>query len=260
MKLTFLGSGSAFTVGSDNYHSNMLLESDTGKRLLIDCGSDVRFSLHEVGLTYRDIDAVYISHLHADHAGGLEWLSFTTKFDPLCAKPTLFVNEKTVYDLWNKVLAGGLSSIQGVIADLSTYFHVKPIKENGGFQWEGIEFRTVQTVHIVSGFTIVPSYGLIFTINDLTVFITTDTQFAQNQLMSFYQMANVIFHDCETNSIRSCVHAHYSELLTLPDEVKRKMWLYHYNPGHLPDAKQDGFRGFVLKGQVFDFSNPKTFL
>lgn len=260
MKLTFLGSGSAFTVGTDNYHSNMLLESDSGKKLLIDCGSDARFALHEIGLSYRDIDAVYISHLHADHAGGLEWLGFTTKFDPLCHKPTLFVNEKTVYDLWNKVLAGGLSSIQGIVADLSTYFNIKPIKENGNFHWEGIEFRTVQTVHIISGFTIVPSYGLIFTINDIITFITTDTQFAPNQLMVFYEMADVIFQDCETNSTRSGVHAHYTELITLDDVIKHKMWLYHYNPGDLPDSKQDGFRGFVKKGQVFDFYNPKTLL
>ena len=27
-----------------------------------------------MGLGYADIDAVYISHLHADHVGGLEWL------------------------------------------------------------------------------------------------------------------------------------------------------------------------------------------
>jgi len=31
------------------------------------------------------------------------------------------------------------------------------------------------------------------------------------------------------------VHAHYDELLTLP---KKKMWLYHYGPGPLPDAKK----------------------
>lgn len=238
----------------------MLLETDDNKKLLIDCGSDARFSLYELGLSYRDINAVYISHLHADHAGGLEWLSFTTKFDPACHKPTLYINEKTTYDLWNKVLAGGLSSLQGVIADLSTYFHVKPIKENGSFIWEKIEFNIVQTIHIVSGFTIVPSYGLIFTINDITVFITTDTQFSHNHLMSFYQMADVIFHDCETNSVKSGVHAHYNELVTLDAPTKSKMWLYHYNPGSLPDAKKDGFRGFVKKGQVFDFSDPKSFL
>ena len=39
MRLTFLGTGSAFTM--QNFQSNMLLE-DGGRRLLIDCGGDVR--------------------------------------------------------------------------------------------------------------------------------------------------------------------------------------------------------------------------
>ena len=45
----------------------------------------------------------------------------------------------------------------------------------------------------------------------------------------------------------------FSELDTLPAEIKKKMWLYHYQPGHLPDAKEHGFQGFVKKGQVFEY-------
>ena len=92
MKLIFLGSGSAFTM--DNYQSNMILETETTeveslslshkgvdvdvdlattrKRLLIDCGSDIRWSLAEQGLSYKDIQNIYISHLHPDHFSGLE--------------------------------------------------------------------------------------------------------------------------------------------------------------------------------------------
>jgi hypothetical protein len=31
------------------------------------------------------------------------------------------------------------------------------------------------------------------------------------------------------------------------------MWLYHYQDGPLPDAKADGFAGFVNQGQTFEF-------
>lgn len=133
MKLTFLGAGSAFTIGDNNYHSNMILENDRGDRLLIDCGSDVRFSLTEAGYTYRDIHHIYVSHLHGDHVGGLEWLAFSTKFDPSCDRPQLYLCDRLADLLWNKVLSGGLSSIQGQVAQLSTYFHVHPIKENASF-------------------------------------------------------------------------------------------------------------------------------
>ncbi len=49
-RLRFLGSGNAFTVGDGNWQSNMLIESDAGRRLLVDCGSDARLSLAEQGL------------------------------------------------------------------------------------------------------------------------------------------------------------------------------------------------------------------
>ena len=77
-KLLFFGSGAAFTVGADNYQSNILLIHEQGDRLLIDCGSDIRFSLHAAGFSYLDITDIYVSHLHSDHAGGLEYMAFTT--------------------------------------------------------------------------------------------------------------------------------------------------------------------------------------
>src|ERR1700733_14991425 len=101
MRLIFVGSGSAFTVGANNYQSNMLLESGQ-KRLLIDCGTDIRLSLYELGYTYRDIRHVFVSHLHADHIGGLEWLAFTSKFNSGCQKPCLHINHQLVEDLWNR--------------------------------------------------------------------------------------------------------------------------------------------------------------
>ena len=259
MKLIFLGSGSAFTLGTDNFHSNMLLVADNKSTMLIDCGSDARMSLHRLGFTHLDINNVYISHLHADHAGGLEWLAFTRKFDPRSTgKPTLIICEALVHDLWNKTLAGGLSSIQGELTKLSTFFKVSPIPVNGSFSWQALDFRIIQTVHVVNGFSLMQSYGLIFAVNGMSVFITTDTQFSPHQLLDFYEMSDIIFHDCETAAARSGVHAHYNELKTLPAHIRAKMWLYHYNPVELPDAKADGFRGFVMRGQAFDFNDPSS--
>ena len=48
-KLTFLGSGSAFTLGDANYQSNILLQKNFDT-MLIDAGGDLRFSLNEQGM------------------------------------------------------------------------------------------------------------------------------------------------------------------------------------------------------------------
>jgi ribonuclease BN (tRNA processing enzyme) len=255
MHLTFIGSGYAFTVDG-NYNSNMLLEAPNKAKLLIDCGSDARHALHALGYSHRDIQHVYISHLHADHVGGLEWLAFTSKFDPKgdLPKPALYMDESLVPKLWKNVISGGLESLKNMPADISNFFEVVPIKQ-GSFAWEGITFELVKTIHIMSNEAVMPSYGLFFTVDQVNVFITTDTQFSVAHYQKYYEKADIIFHDCETTAKKSNVHPHYSDLITLPPHIKNKMWLYHYNDGLLPNAQQDGFKGFVKKGQRFDLTD-----
>ncbi len=253
LKMTFLGSGSAFTVGCDNYQSNVLLDID-GDTLLIDAGTDIRHALFELNKNFRDIKNVYITHMHSDHCGGLDWLALTTYFTGNNeSKPNLYLSELLVAELWDKTLAGGLSTLPNAPATLETFFNVLPIKPHEGFAWHDIDFKLVQTVHYYSDHELMPSFGLLFSYHKTRIFFTSDTQSVPEQLAGFYQEADIIFHDCETSAFKSGVHAHYSELVKLPQEIKNKMWLYHYNPGKLPNAKKDGFLGFVKKGQCFVF-------
>lgn len=247
--ITFLGSGSAFTVGNNNYHSNILV-SYKNSNLLIDCGSDVRFSLHEQGWNYDSIDAVYVSHLHADHAGGLEWLGFNRKFASDKEKPVLYISEKLAKDLWNKVLSGGMSSLMNKKASLDSFFNVHSVDSKNVFYWKGIKFQLVRTIHFHNNKKIAPSYGLFITYNHTKIFITTDTQFTPKRLEKYYVEADIIFQDCDLTNKYS-VHAGYNQLTTLNKSIKAKMWLYHYSCVKKPDAKNDGFCGFVKKGQVF---------
>ncbi len=252
-RLKFLGSGSAFTVGADNFHSNMLLINEENQKLLLDCGSDIRFSLYQAGLSYEDITDIYISHLHADHAGGLEYIGFSSKFNPRCNKPNLYLSQDLAKELWEHTLSGGMRYIEGDIANLETFFNVREIDVNRFFTWDGINFKLVKVVHVKNKYSIMPSYGLFFMINNQNVFLTTDAQL-NLCLEEFYEKADIIFHDCETSQFPSKIHAHYEELLKLPQNIRSKMWLYHYQPGILPNAKNDGFCGFVKPGQIFDFS------
>jgi ribonuclease BN (tRNA processing enzyme) len=255
MEIQFIGCGSAFTT-SQYYQSNVLITKN-GKRFLIDVGGDARLALAELGLFAKDIDAFTLTHAHADHCGGVEWLAFSRYFAP-GENPELYGVGSLLNDIWNKSLAGGLESVEGKMLKLEDYFKVNIIKPNETFIWENIEFRPVQTVHVMNGFRIVESYGyLIYDLdaNDVNqrIFFTGDTQFAPNQLTKFYDMATIIFHDSETAPFKSGVHAHYTDLKNLPSETKAKMWLYHYQPGDKPDAIEDGFNGFITKGQKFVF-------
>ena len=261
MKITFLGTGSAFTM--KNWQTNLLIEFDSGYKLLVDCGGDIRFSLAEQNLSYLDINGVYISHLHADHIGGLEYLAFASYFDPRYkGRPDLFISEFMVDALWERGLSAGLASLQVQRATLDTYFDVNVISRNESFlipQPTSPEFRLVQMIHFVNGFTFEPSFGLMFERGTHTIFLTTDTQHAPNQIQDFYNQATMIYQDTETAPFKSGVHAHFDELATLDDETKAKMHLIHYQDNVVDDwelwakaAADKGFAGFVRKGHVLE--------
>ncbi len=250
MKLTFLGVASALSVGYKNFHSNMLLEAEDGKALLIDCGGDVRHALYELGYDPQIVSAVYLSHLHADHVGGMEWLGFA-KFFIEQKKLPLYISSDQKTRLWNNVLSGGMSTLEETDANLETFFKVADLAD-GQFEWNNVLCKLIKVPHTYSNYQLLPSYGLLIKCQQRKIFITTDTRFAPDVLMESYNDADIIFHDCETSAHLSLQHAHYNQLVTLPPEIKAKMWLYGYNSGALPDAIGDGFCGFVVRGQQFE--------
>jgi hypothetical protein len=264
MRIKFFGTGSAFTL--KNYQSNIGIEHN-GKWLLLDAGGDIRFSLQEAGLNYKNIDSVYISHLHADHSGGIEYLAFCKYFDPSqTTKIKLFGNGELLRRGWEDSWKGGLESIQGKLLELDDFFDMYPVKPNSSFTWGDSQYNLVQSIHIMNGYSIVPCYGLMIkpkTLSTKTIFWTSDCQFCPNQIMDFYKQATFIIQDCETTPFKSGVHANFLELETLPDSIKEKMILLHYqdnvldNSGHITEDWADkvsdaGFYGFATKGQEID--------
>jgi len=284
MEIKFLGTGSAFT--TKNWNANTLITKN-GKNLLIDIGGDMKHELADAGMVYRDIDAIYISHLHGDHSDGGELFGFCTYFDPAFKdkKIQLYGNGDLLRKLWDNCWKGKMESVQGAVCELSSYFDVNMVRPNGKFIWEDVEFTLVQTIHIVNGFVFVPSFGLLVKDNESgkTVFFTTDTQNSPSQLKDFYKMADLIIQDCEVNAFKSGVHAHFDELnATVSPEIKSRMILDHYHDDILePDellrkimtilpegapvpytklykvsdvwkqkAATAGFKGFAEKGQV----------
>jgi hypothetical protein len=76
-------------------------------------------------------------------------------------------------------------------------------------------------------------------------------------------MADVIIQDCETSPFKSGVHAHYEDLKTLPENVKQKMILVHYQDNILNQdgtlkqewstkRAEDKFGGFGTKGLEYE--------
>jgi len=272
MHLQFLGTGSAFT--TLNFQTNFILRAN-GKRLLLDCGGDIRHSMENAGYTHRAIDEVYISHQHADHVGGLEWLAFMTYFDPKC-KPIPLHLAEDIDDLWHDYLKISLQYLMLERAESAAFFkwdalHIPPPNDEGLepeiFRFGHLRLQPVPVRHVPGGSPAedMMAYGLrIWGPEEPKVFWTADTTFDPDRLMPHYEWADRIIHDCETSceeegvqhAIKSGVHAHYWDLVGLPEEIKNKMYLVHYqdnvlgyNSRVLDDwailADAHGFAGFV---------------
>ena len=70
--VTFLGTGPGNVVAG-RFQSSILLEVG-GKRVLLDAGEPCSTQLLDLGFRLPDLDAIWITHAHADHVGGLPLL------------------------------------------------------------------------------------------------------------------------------------------------------------------------------------------
>ena len=217
MKLIFLGTGSAFA--KTLYNNNLLVEF-AGTNLLIDCGNKAPIAMHELGLTTAEIDNIFITHLHADHIGGLEEVALTTKY--LYRKRiNLYVKEEMVNELWNHSLKGGLQytgEISQPQVALDYYFNVFPISGES-FKIKNTTFHLFPTRHVQG----MKSFGLFFN----KVFFSGDSQFDEELINEFIDRSNLFFYD--SDFMKNPVHTYYRDMMKIPKEKRYKVFLMHYS-------------------------------
>jgi hydroxyacylglutathione hydrolase len=219
IQLQMAGTGNAF---AKRYYNNNALIHSNGYKLMIDFGSTAPLALYHMGCNLDQIDAFLITHLHADHVGGLEELAFKYMFT-YGRKPKLIIADTLVEPLWEQSLKAGMYSEFDGYTSLEAFFDLVIYKEGQPLQInEGLIIEAVRTEHV----QLKPSYSLF--INHHT-FYSADMKFNRELLEKavYERKCHTIFHDCQLEGA-GLVHAALNELQTLPVEIQSKIYLMHY--------------------------------
>ena len=218
-----LGVGGAF---SQTYYSTAIVVRASSGTLLIDCPHPIRKMLREAELTppvdIGDLDAVLVSHLHADHSSGLEGLLFYSRFH-LHKKAVLAAHDAVLERLWPHHLAAGMDSLEldgkQVSLTLEDYAEVLHLQSTGRTAVAGFEVACRRTQHHV------PTFAFKIYADDRILGFSADTAF-DGELIDWLSECDLILH--ETNE---GIHTPYEQLLSLDISIQQKMRLIHY-PDH----------------------------
>lgn len=234
ISIKFVGTGNSFSKKYGNTSAVVSVENNgVTKKILIDCGRTVPDGLHEQGIGWEELDAIFITHLHGDHVNGLEEAGFYGRYVSK-RKPHLVFPHKQMKDfLWNNVLKGTM--IHGDLArsmNLEDYFTYEIVNDRMQFfDFNDVMVSVFTTEHVPKK----KSYGLIFGTSDYVIY-TSDSLFQHDLVdMAFADGCQAIFHDCGIVHYEGQVHASLEDLMTIDKIHRNKVFLMHY-PDNIIDS------------------------
>lgn len=236
MRLTFLGTGGAFTDYRVNYHNNAIIETPEGL-VLVDCGTTAVQSLKELGYTALDVHAVLFTHLHGDHASPeqLLWERYygpgrrgLPEFirTPLCApadviaplKESLAPYLDVFTDPEGEVRTGGVDAL--VDARTGPVQHIADL-----------EVRWFRVPHVSGSVADKPAYGIDIRQGKSRILWSGDTTLSPHWIRQAAEDPEVdrIFHECVFSpAFRGTVHTHWPELAQLSPALLSRITLMHH--------------------------------
>lgn len=234
MKLIILGSGTCVPSLTRNASGYYLEEG--GNEVLVDCGSGTLLQLERAGRSYKDIDAVFITHKHPDHFSDL--MPFV---HALLATPDLkrkkdfsIVGTTEFIEYYNNSISTVLGQPEG--------FSIKLIEIRDELDFGPFHILTTKTDHSSD------SIAYRFECGRKSIVFTGDTDYDQN-IVALSQSADLFIADCsfpDAMKVRGHLTAKECGLIAGKARVG-KLILSHLYPSGSPEADR-----VIESREVFD--------
>ncbi|PVB59748.1 MBL fold metallo-hydrolase [Labrenzia sp. 011] len=194
-RLVILGSkgGPAIRPGGPSPTSSLL--EIAGRRCVVDCGLGVTRALVDAGVVLKELDLVFITHMHSDHVlelGPLLHTAWTTGL----AKPVTVYGPEGLEDYWSGFLASMRYDIDLRIADegrpdLRALVTIHPLREGAVLLGEG---AVTVSVLRVDHPPVTDCFALRFETADWSVVFSADTAFFP-PLADFARDCDLLVHE-----------------------------------------------------------------
>ncbi|MBV9241556.1 MAG: ribonuclease Z [Acidobacteria bacterium] len=223
MKLTVLGSGS--TVPHPRRSSSAYWLETSGGNILLDCSATAPHRMAACSVDWPNLDAIWISHFHMDHVGGLGPLFAATKHAP---------------EMQGRTRPLRIYGPEGIERLLDSFSEVNDYKlRKQPFPVELVEVESLEQFEIVSGIDAVAmktkhtdeSHAIHIRDGEATLMYSADTGFDE-KVATFGTNASLMLIECSfVHEKPNEKHLVLSEAIHLIRKAKaRRAMLTHFYP------------------------------
>jgi phosphoribosyl 1,2-cyclic phosphodiesterase len=235
VSLEFVGCGNS--TSKDFGNSSAVVSINEDALLAIDFGYTAYHAFKE---RYKKLpDAIYLTHVHLDHIGGLQSLFYDAHFSN--NKPIkIFIHHSQI-----SALHSIMGSLENIVAESSVNFYdafqLTPVSDT--FWFSQHKFNVFEARHHSARF----SHGL--SLSGRFAY-TSDTKPIPEVLMTYASQGEVIFHDLSI--MKQPSHTFFDELDSYPDHILSRMIFYHLHS--LEDYEFLDKKGtlYVETGEVYE--------
>lgn len=227
MRVHFLGTGDAF--GSGGRLNTCFLVERGEASFLIDCGASALISMRRFGVDPNAIAGVVVSHLHADHFGGLPFLILDAQLVSRREKPLTLVGPPGLAARLEALMEAAFAGSSAV----QRKFKVETIELEPDVATSlpalGIEVTGIPVRH-PSG---APSLALRLACDGRVLAYTGDTEWVE-ELVGVGRGADLFIAEAYTYERRVPFHLDFATLKArLPEIAAKRVVLTHMSPDML---------------------------